>query len=1012
MKQPRHAPPTKLRRPWRWLGLAVVLAAGVALGVSYLERRILARELVTGWLRQQGVESEIAFKAFGPNGLSGTLRIGPADDPDLTADLVQVQYGLPMFWSGKSIHVTAIRLIHPRLKGRWHDGRLSLGSLDPLVQRLLKLAPDPTWQPPEIILEDGTLRLTTDYGPIVAKASGQFRKGKLDRLDLIIDPTSLKGSSFQAKVGRSELHLVRFGDRLAVAAETQSPATQFTTVSTQAALLRLTGQIPYPDLVRKTANGDVSLKLISTAQSVASRPVATKSVQFDEFNQEINFQGSATGTLERLDVRGSGDLVTQARTGGSGAIHGEDISNRTQATNLIWTRAGGDVFGADLMTQSSARTLATRTDGRLERLSLMLQGPIQFSKNGLMLNFTGSARAKGGWRGLGSPTPGDTPADAGLKRALAAVRISAPGVKVGLQGSDLTLTLSSPLQMRPDTGGLAEVRGLRGPLYAQGGGSFAVTTAGGGLPSTALTVSRYQQTGRNITGQLSLTTKGSFGPVEAGAADVSGAFQLGPRSLTLVADRCAAISIGRLELGANDLEVISGKLCPTQRPLFRTGAGALQVNGVLKDVAAQIPFLEAKVSEVSGPLLAEARNGSLALSTQITASRLTDTSQATRFRPLRAQGMAQLKSQFWRGDFTLSDLGGRALAEAKLSHDGTTGIGTLLLDTGDLAFADGGLQPAALSPLASMVGSPAQGHVQFQGAVDWAKNDSTSHGMLIVKSLDFRSPAGAVKGLSGRVVLTSLAPLRAAPGQLLHAEGFAGLAAVGASDVSFGLDEKAIQVSGATLALGGGTLTLRPFEIPFARDASWNGVADLAGVQVADLVEASPFGDRMDLVAKVSGEIPFSISPQGMRINGGQLRAIEPGRLSIRREALTQVASDTGTPVQKDTNLDTSDPLSDFVYQAMENLDFSALDAKVDSLSEGRLGIVFHIKGEHNPPTRTSPDIRLSWREVVGRKITQKIPLPSGTKVDLTLDTSVNLDQLLADFADYQKARGSGPVQP
>ena len=1012
MKQPQPALPTRLRRPWRWLVLAIVLAAVVALSVSYLERRTLARELVTGWLRRQGVESEIAFKAFGPSGLSGTLRIGPASDPDLTAELVQVQYGLPSIWSGKSVHVTAIRLIKPQLKGRWHDGHLSLGSLDPLLQRLLKLAPDPTQQPPEIILEDGTLRLTTDYGPVVAKASGQFRKGKLDRLDLIIDPTTLKSSSFRARLGRSELHVVRFGDRLAIAAETQSSEARVSAVSTQGAHVRLAGQVPYPDIAHRTANGDISLKLTSTAQSLTSKSVATRSVRFDDLTQEINFRGSATGTLERLDVRGSSDLVTQARVGGSGAIHGGDIRNRTQVTNLIWTRAGGDVFGANLMMQSSARTLTPGTDGRLERLSLALQGPIQFSKNGLMLNFTGSAAARGGWRGLGSATPSDTPTDAGLKRALAAVRISAPSLKLGLQGSQFSLTLPSPVLIRPDNGGLAELKGVNGPLYAHGGGSFGITTAGGSLPSTALLVTRYQTTGGKIEGQLSLITKGSFGPIEAGAVDVSGAFQLTATGLSLVANRCAEIAVGRLELGVNDLEALSGSVCPARGPLFTSAGGTLRVAGSLKDFTAQVPFLEAKVSELSGPVLAESRNGNLALLTQITTSRLTDTSKATRFRPLRAQGTVQLKSQIWRGDFTLSDLGGQALAEANLSHDGTTGIGTLVLDTGDLAFADGGLQPAALSPLASRVGSPAQGHIQFKGAVDWTKSGSNSHGTLDVRSLDFRSPAGLVKGLSGRVVLTSLAPLLAAPGQTLRAEGFAGLAAVGASDVTFGLDEKAIQVSGATLALGGGTLTLRPFEIPFAKDASWSGVADLVGVQVSDLVEASPFGDRMDLKAKVSGQIPFAVSPQGMRINGGQLRAIEPGRLSIRREALTQVTSDAGIPAKKDPTLDTTDPLSDFVYQAMENLDFSALDAKVDSLAEGRLGIVFHIKGEHNPPTRTSPDIRLSWREVVGRKITQKIPLPSGTKVDLTLDTSVNLDQLLADFADYQKARGSGPVQP
>jgi hypothetical protein len=31
--------------------------------------------------------------------------------------------------------------------------------------------------------------------------------------------------------------------------------------------------------------------------------------------------------------------------------------------------------------------------------------------------------------------------------------------------------------------------------------------------------------------------------------------------------------------------------------------------------------------------------------------------------------------------------------------------------------------------------------------------------------------------------------------------------------------------------------------------------------------------------------------------------------------------------------------------------------------------------------------------------------------VDLTLDTTLNLDDLLADYADYQRLRSSAPVQ-
>ena len=86
------------------------------------------------------------------------------------------------------------------------------------------------------------------------------------------------------------------------------------------------------------------------------------------------------------------------------------------------------------------------------------------------------------------------------------------------------------------------------------------------------------------------------------------------------------------------------------------------------------------------------------------------------------------------------------------------------------------------------------------------------------------------------------------------------------------------------------------------------------------------------------------------------------------------------------------------------------MEAKVDSLADGRLGVRFRIKGEHSPPS--SPEIRLTLRELLTQKIKRTLPLPKGVKVDLSLDTSVNLDQLLDDFDKYQTLRNSAAVQP
>ena len=73
--------------------------------------------------------------------------------------------------------------------------------------------------------------------------------------------------------------------------------------------------------------------------------------------------------------------------------------------------------------------------------------------------------------------------------------------------------------------------------------------------------------------------------------------------------------------------------------------------------------------------------------------------------------------------------------------------------------------------------------------------------------------------------------------------------------------------------------------------------------------------------------------------------------------------------------------------------------------------MLFHIVGRHDPPTKQQ--IRLSLTDLIRKRyMERKLPLPSGTGVNLTLDTTLNLDDLLADYAEFHKTRGSAPVQP
>jgi hypothetical protein len=200
--------------------------------------------------------------------------------------------------------------------------------------------------------------------------------------------------------------------------------------------------------------------------------------------------------------------------------------------------------------------------------------------------------------------------------------------------------------------------------------------------------------------------------------------------------------------------------------------------------------------------------------------------------------------------------------------------------------------------------------------------------------------------------------------------------------------------------------------VPLVKDAPMTGVLDFDAVQLHDLVEASPFGDRVDLDARVSGRVPFESRAGTVRIAGAELHAVQPGRLSIQREALTGVAASGSVAVPKGpiAAVPANDTFTDFAYQAMENLAFDTLNAAVASQADGRLGVLAHIIGRHDPPQRQ--EIKLSLFDLIGRKfLNRPLPLPSDTGVDLTLDTTLNLDDLLTDYADYQRLRGSHPVQ-
>lgn len=978
----------------------------IAVGVTWLNRKALAREALTGWLRSKGVAADAQVEVLGPTAFTARLRIGDPKNPDFTAERAEVRYRARI----TGIEVISVTLRKPVLRAQLRQGQLKVGALDPLVQEFLRRPPQPNAKQPRIQIDHGVLVLGTDYGPMRVTADALVTDGKLQTLAATSAPARLRSAAFDVSLGAGSLKAVTRAGRVDLALAAPITAAKAGDAEVDDGRFSLVAQLPYPDFQKQRGDGAVVAAL-----GVTGRRITVAGQALDGAELKIGLSGQAAGWIPDLAVSGKTTASVTATAGRFGATEAKAIRLAAVSDDLRWTRKGGDRVAGTVKLNGGVEGV-TAGDLRLSAFTATAGGSIAASASAVEAALEGAAVGQGGWTGLGAVTAADTPDIAAIKRAARSFRIAAPGVSLRLKDGAATVGLPKPVRVATASGGTIELAGRPGAaVFGPAGGAFKLAVKGGGLPALEADVAKLTLADGAAIASGRVHARASVGFVQNADLDAAGRLQVANGGLTFTAERCVAIKADRLDFGANDIERLSGRLCPAGGPLFRMTGADWRIAGRAEAVTATAPFIEGRVVGGAGRIVAESKRGQVTARAHIDTARQEDTAAETRFNPFLMSGEATLSEFIWRADLDFKLPNGAPLGNALVTQDGRLGLGVVVIETEMLQFAEGGLQPAQLSPLAAAVGSPVVGSAKFKGRFDWTPDGSTSSGTISIPSLDFRSPAGPVTGLKGELALSSLAPLVAAPGQQLTVDRVQGFVLLEHLRAKFAVSDNLLRVEGGEAEVGGGKVTVETLEIPLVPGAPTRGILRLEGVQLHDLVEASPFGDKVDLDAKVSGTIPFEMTGTKVRISGGTLKAVQPGRISIARAALTGVAADsplaTPDPAAAPAAANPSDTFSDFAYQAMENLAFDTLEATIKSQEDGRLGVLFHIVGRHDPPQKQQ--IRLSLMDLIQQKFLGKpLPLPSGTGVNLTLDTTLNLDDLLADYVNYQNLHHSAPVQP
>lgn len=1031
------------------IGLVVaLLVVSIGLGLLYLNRRAAARQVLTGWLDQRGIEAQVEVDRFEIDGFVGSIRIGDPNDPDVIVERVEVDYAVGAPWSSTGTGVTPsrIRLVRPVLKATWQDGVLSLGSLDPLVEEFSGRPPRPDATAPLVIIESGRVRLNSDYGPLQILGDARMEDGRLMRLQARMPAASLRSGDVEARSLGGTVNLTTTGNRVAVIME--ASADSLSTAGGSGEVLRLSGRgdLPYPDLEKRSGAGRAVLDL-----TLVGRSLSLGDAEARETETRLAFDGEIRGWIEAFRLQGQTSATLKA---GQFSLPGFDARTASIAlpdaaltlsrgsAGLGWRLEGPATLQAasarsgelalTTTTLRASRLVAGGRDGAFEAagpvavtartfrfgdLSLgeasgMLD--VDVSHDGATLvTAKGALRAsEGAWPLFGAVAPDDVPELAGMKRALGAFVLDMPGISLttGSPGTDIRLT--RPARLVPANGGVLTLLPVARALYSAepgqpGGGALTLgATRGQGLPEATFAIPDWRLTPGGFEARLEGQAALDFGVARGIAVSTTGLLANTGGTLTYVADGCMPFTVERLDLDENDATDLSGSLCPTDAPLVTARNGVWRAGATLKDVAATTPFLSMQFDQVQGSMIVTGSAGGLGLEATLTTARVRDTLEPTRFLPMTASGTARLADDRWSGLFDVAR-GANALGQVRLAHDGIAAAGGVTLDFPAIRFTPDGLQPDDLSPLtADWVQSPVSGLAAFSGRFDWAAPDMTSSsGVLTIDDLDFISPAGAVEGLNGAVTFTSLAPLTTAPGQTLSVTRLDAMAELTDVDLTFELDAASMKVAGGSIAAAGGTVSVEPFVVPLDRTQPFSGVIVLDRVQLGDLVTQAGFGDKVSMDAVVSGLLPFLADPvAGVRILGGSLAAIQPGRLSINRTALTGISAGGGGAVPPGT-------VEDLAYQAMENLAFEILSAEVNSLDEGRIGVLFRIKGRHDPPERQ--EMRVGIAEFINRKFLERtLPLPSDTGIDLTLDTTLNVNQLLSDLLAVNRARNGEAARP
>ncbi len=904
------------RRAAKRTALVILLLVLVAALVAWTQRTAIVDDVVRDQLEAKGVEGSYTLERVGLRTQRiRDLVIGDPDNPDLTADYVELKTRVSLLGKVSVYRVTA-RGVRARAR-LLADGSFSFGQID----RLLPESSGKPFSLPDLSLDiaDSQLALTTPYGPvgIAAAGSGNLSGGFAGRVAAASPRLDFGSCAFEAPRLNSAVGV----KARRIALEGPLTAAGFNCGDA------LTLAQPEADL-------DITLaesldKLFDSNALLSAQRLDVGGVGIGDLRARLTFDGpfddlrgqyrllgetsrARLATVERMDAKGSYRvdidagtyLVEGTASARDASIDAALLNDMVDAVNGLRKtplEPIGDRLARALRRNLSAfgGEMAYRVEqdedgleARLTRFEALADAGARLSLDGVLLYEDGAVRMTGPLTLSGGDLPqmqltlDDPPGPEGLSGRIETSEYRAGNASIDVdalrfaQRRNGSLTFDGRARLSgPFSGGRVEGAELpiRGRINPDG--SFVIAEGCTPVAARRVTASGLQldNVRLSLCGKNGAIVRGSSSGAEIGLTTSNVALRgtLGGNPFALNAASGELVGGEYFQLGGVDVTMgdAGSPVVIEAEEVVGTFSGR-GVNGTIGNGAAVIGDIPILMSEVVG--IWQVVDGELFLNGEMTVS---DRSDPVRFYPLISEQfqMTLIDSVIEASGDLLHPYSGAKIMDVAIRHDLDRSAGEALLSVPGIRF-DEDLQPEEITPLTQGVVALVVGNLNGNGRIAWSDAGVESTGTFNIVSADFAAPFGPVTNFNTQINFSDLLNLTTPPGQRLTVDLLNPGIPVATGVATYQLlPGQLVKIERGEWPFMGGQLILQPTVLNFGSESDKRLTFELVGFNSKLFVERLEFDETIKLTGIFDGVIPTIFDDEGGRIVGGRLDARDGG---------------------------------------------------------------------------------------------------------------------------------------